>query len=330
LSVLSLGTQESHPTNDGRSEDIRGDAIGRDDDYLLRSDVTGATIDDSEFNDNLPKVRTKMNDTTNLIKSSPNQSSPFDAIRGYRADGSEYWTARELTKWLGYTNWRNGEKAIKRAIVSCENQGFDATENIARTIKLSTRHRGAVVEIDDYELSRLACYLVAMNADPEKEMVAMAQGYFAMQTRKAEVVIPVQSDRIRELELELAIQTSINHRMAVQDTRIALHGLTTTLLLEGKADSVVEVDRPILEVIDNESGIKFSGQTTKQLADYLNKNGGRKFKSGAELERELNKLGRADLVDTVPRKTLQPFVSKENIKEACNLLINNRQQQLLG
>lgn len=270
---------------------------------------------------------------SNIVPSSnqsENHSSPFDAIRGYRADGSEFWTARELTKWLGYTNWRNGEKAIERAIVSCQNQGFDATENIARTIKLSTRHRGAVVEIDDYELSRFACYLVAMNADPEKEMVAMAQGYFAMQTRKAEVVIPAQSDRIRELELEVRSLELRRYENDRQDNRIALHGLSTTLLLEGKADSIVEVDRPILEVIDNQSGTKFSGQTTKQLADYLNKNGGRKFKSGAELERELNKLGRADLVDTVPRKTLQPFVSKENLAEACKVLISNRQQQLLG
>lgn len=99
-----------------------------------------------------------MNDTKSLIR--PNltqQSSPFDAIRGYRADGSEYWTARELTKWLGYTNWRNGEKAIERAIVSCQNQGFDVTENIVRTIKLSTRYRGAVVEIDE------ACNLLINN-----------------------------------------------------------------------------------------------------------------------------------------------------------------------
>jgi hypothetical protein len=82
-------------------------------------------------------------------------------------------------------------------------------------------------------------------------------------------------------------------------------------------------------VIDAQSGAKFSGQTTKQLAEYLNKNGGRSFKSGAELERELNRLGRSDLIDTVPRKTLQPFISKDNLQEACRILVNNRQQQLL-
>lgn len=142
-------------------------------------------------------------------------------------------------------------------------------------------------------------------------------------------VIPVQSDRIRELELEVRALELRRHENDRQDFRLTAYGIQTTLLLEGKSDSIVEVDRPILEVIDANSGAKFEGQTTKQLADYLNKNGGRSFKSGAELERELNRLGRADLVDTVPRKTLQPFVSKENLSEACNLLVNNRQQQLL-
>jgi hypothetical protein len=191
-------------------------------------------------------------------------------------------------------------------------------------------HTGlGVREIVDFEVSRFACYVIAMNADPEKEMVAMAQGYFAMQTRKAEVIIPAQNDRIRQLELEVRALELRRHENDRQDFRLTAYGIQTTLLLEGKSDSVVEVDRPILEVIDNQSGIKFSGQTTKQLADYLNKNGGRSFKSGTELERELNKLGRADLVDTVPRKTLQPFISKENLFEACKLLINNRQQLLL-
>lgn len=67
---------------------------------------------------------------TALSLASENQSSPFDAIRGYRADGSEYWTGRELTKWLGYKSWEYGEKAIKRAIKSLENQGQDVTSRV--------------------------------------------------------------------------------------------------------------------------------------------------------------------------------------------------------
>jgi hypothetical protein len=253
--------------------------------------------------------------------------SPFDAIRHYDENGNEFWKARELQKILGYAKWQKFEDAIDRAKSSLVNQGLNTTTHLTASGKLSTA--SDPVPLQDYKLSRHACYTIAMNGDPRKVEIAQAQSYFVAKTRQAELVIPAQNDRIRELELELAIQTSINQRMAIQDTRIALHGLNTTLLLEGKSDSVVEVDRPILKVIDAASGAKFEGQTTKQLADYLNKNGGRSFKSGAELERELNKLGRADLVDTVPRKTLQPFVSKQNLSEACKLLVNNRQQQLI-
>ena len=114
--------------------------------------------------------------------------SPFDAIRGYRADGTEYWTARELMKWLGYTSWTSGEKAINRAISSIINQGYDVTQHVMQIQKLSKQNNNKVSEIPDYQLSRFSCYLVAMNADSRKEMVAMAQGYFAIQTRKQELV----------------------------------------------------------------------------------------------------------------------------------------------
>lgn len=256
--------------------------------------------------------------------------NPFDAIRHFDETGCEFWKARELQKILGYSKWQRFEDAIERAKVSIKIQGEDTTKHVTASGKLDTLATLAAPRTSaDYKLSRYFCYLVAMNGDPRKQEIAHAQSYFAVQTRKAETVIPAQNDRIRELELEnenLRLRKGENDR---QDFRLGAYGLATTLLLEGKGDAVVEIDRTILEVIDANSGVKFSGQTTKQLADYLNKNGGRSFKSGAELERELEKLGRADLVDTVPRKALQPFISKENLSEACKLLINNRQQQLL-
>jgi phage regulator Rha-like protein len=145
----------------------------------------------------------------------------------------------------------------------------------------------------------------------------------------AKQIIPAQNDRIRALELENENLKLRRHENDRQDFRLQVYGLSTTLLLEGKADSIIEVDRPILEVIDASSGVKFSGQTTKQVSEYINVNGGRNFKSGAELERELIKLGRADLIESVPRKATQAFIDKENLKEVYDLLINNRQQQLL-
>ena len=116
--------------------------------------------------------------------------SPFDAIRGYKADGTEYWTARELMKWLGYPRWQKGEVAIERAIKSLKNQGYTTTDHVTQVGKDSRSNGLGVQEIIDYELSRLMCYMVAMNADPEKEMVALAQGYFAKQTYKQELAEP--------------------------------------------------------------------------------------------------------------------------------------------
>jgi hypothetical protein len=254
--------------------------------------------------------------------------SPFDSIRHHNEKGGEFWKGRELQKLLGYRRWDKFIGVIEIGIENLESAIGDITGHLISTGELGTLANPAPLQ--DYKLSRIACYHIALACDSRgKPEVKSAKHYFATKTREAEVTIPAQNDRIRELELEvrtLELRGKENDR---QDFRIAVHGIATTLLLEGKADSIVEIDRPILEVIDQQTGVKFSGQTTKQLADYLNKNGGRSFKSGAELERELSRIGRGDLIDTVPRKALQPFVSKENLDEACRVLISNRQQQLI-
>jgi hypothetical protein len=270
---------------------------------------------------------TNLSLTSNFDRS---ESSPFDAIRGYRADGSEYWTARELTKWLGYTNWRNGEKAIDRAIASCQNQGFDATENIVRTIKLSTRHRGAVVEIEDYELSRFACYLVAMNADPEKEMVAMAQGYFALQTRKAEVVIPVQNDRIRELELEVQVLQLRKDVTLMQDARLALHGFQTLLMLEGRPDAIVTIEVPVTEVVNFSENTTDRILSAEQLKAEVKKRTGQNLKSMKQFTDALRKAGRDDLMVPVTRAATSEYITPERLDEAIGIVYGKSRQGLIG
>jgi hypothetical protein len=260
------------------------------------------------------------------LSSELNSTSPLDSIRQYDEKGGEFWKARKLQGLLGYKTWQKFEDAIDRAVLSCENSG-ELKANHFNHLPGSVKSSGRTG--DDWRLSKNACRLIAMNGDPRKVEIALAQAYFSARVQEAETIIPAQSDRIQELQMELEIERLKNRREERQDFRISAYGLPTTLLLEGKSDSVIEVDRPILEVIDQQSGTRFSGQTTKQLANYLNKNSGRLFKSGADVERELNRLGRADLIDTVPRKSLQPFVNKENLKEACDLLVSSRQQQLL-
>ncbi|MFJ1461778.1 BRO family protein [Nocardia sp. N2S4-5] len=119
--------------------------------------------------------------TANLI---PIQGgSPFDHIKRTRADGSEYWSARELMPLMGYSRWQHFDVPIKRAMKTAENQAHDLTSNFTGSRKDPGTSGPAQI---DYELSRFAAYLVAMNGDPNKPEVAAAQAYFAIQTRTAE------------------------------------------------------------------------------------------------------------------------------------------------
>lgn len=117
----------------------------------------------------------------------------FDAIASYieGEDGKEkveVWSARDLMSQLGYSKWENFQTAIGRAIDSCRTQGIDAEDyfrSVRRTIELGN---GATRDVEDYMLTRYACYLIAQNGDPRKEQIAFAQSYFAVQTRKAELI----------------------------------------------------------------------------------------------------------------------------------------------
>jgi DNA-damage-inducible protein D len=129
-----------------------------------------------------------MEDTTNEPQPSlaPSHISPFERIR--QVDGErEFWSARDLATVLGYTQWRNFEQAINRAVRACRTSGQDPADHFAETSKMVVIGSGARRSLKDYQLSRYACYLIIQNADPEKDIVALGQTYFAVQTRRQEV-----------------------------------------------------------------------------------------------------------------------------------------------
>lgn len=103
-------------------------------------------------------------------------------------DGVEFWYARELQKLLGYEQWRNFELIIHKAQISCESAGINASDHFAEVSKLVPIGSGAERAVKDYMLTRYACYLIAQNGDPKKEEIAFAQSYFAVQTRKQELI----------------------------------------------------------------------------------------------------------------------------------------------
>ncbi len=106
----------------------------------------------------------------------------------YHYKDIECWSARELQEVLGYTKWDNFLKVIEKARAACESSGVAASDHFAGTGKMIGLAKGAQREIDDIALTRYACYLVAQNGDSAKPSVAFAQTYFAVQTRKQEII----------------------------------------------------------------------------------------------------------------------------------------------
>ena len=110
----------------------------------------------------------------------------FEDIKKIHSDGTEYWNARELALVLDYVQWRNFDKVIKRAMIACENSGHDVEYDFAEVSKIV--EAGATTKkIVDYELTRYACYLIVQNGDPRKEVIALGQTYFAIQTYRQEL-----------------------------------------------------------------------------------------------------------------------------------------------
>jgi len=112
----------------------------------------------------------------------------FESIKHVNEYGEEYWQARELQPVLGYAQWRRFSDAIERAKLACKNSGFAVEDHFADVGKMVDIGSGAERQIDDVMLSRYACYLIVMNGDPRKEVIAVGQSYFAVKTRQQELI----------------------------------------------------------------------------------------------------------------------------------------------
>ena len=121
------------------------------------------------------------------MKEIDKNSKSFEDIKHIDENGVEFWYARELMKILEYNKWENFEKVINKAKDACKNSGISVFEHFPDVRKLSKRANNAEIEIKDYKLTRYACYLIAQNGDSRKKVIALAQTYFAVQTRKQEI-----------------------------------------------------------------------------------------------------------------------------------------------
>ncbi len=140
----------------------------------------------------------------------------FESIKHINENGQEYWLARELQPVLEYTQWRNFNEAIERAKLACKNSGFDPSDHFADVSKMVALGSGAAREIEDYMLSRYACYLIVMNGDPRKEVIAVGQSYFAVKTRQQELID--NYEELSEDQKRLAIRNEMKrHNAALAD-----------------------------------------------------------------------------------------------------------------
>lgn len=126
-------------------------------------------------------------------------SNIFEQIKKINEYGSEYWSARDLYKILEYADWRNFENVIDKAKIACTTSSQDVDDHFVDINEMIELGKGATRPVRDYKLSRYACYLIAQNGDPEKQPIALAQTYFAIQTRKQEVNEQLMEDSKRVL-----------------------------------------------------------------------------------------------------------------------------------
>lgn len=119
-----------------------------------------------------------------------------DLVQKDPETGDVFWLARDMQELLGYARWENFSNAVNRAKTSCKSSGYDEQDHFLDVTKMVDLGSGATREIEDIALTRYACYLIAQNSDPAKEAVAFAQTYFAVQTRKQELI----EQRLGEVE----------------------------------------------------------------------------------------------------------------------------------
>lgn len=164
--------------------------------------------------------------------------SVFENIKKVNEFGREYWSARELSVVLDYSEFRKFKSVISKAKESCKNSDINDLDHIAQVGEMVDIGSGAKRSIIDYHLSRYACYLIVQNADPAKEVVAMGQTYFAYQTRKQEIA---ELDDYKKLKSDDEKRLYLRNEMKTHNTEEKLRKDKNSINSKQQANIVHEV-----------------------------------------------------------------------------------------
>lgn len=134
---------------------------------------------------------------------------PFEELRHPGSEGQEYWSARDLAPLLDYRDWRNFLNVLARATQACETSHQKVSDHLVEATKMVVVGSGAQRELEDFHLSRYACYLVVQNGAPAKPVIAAGQTYFAIQTRRQELADDETFKRLREDEKRLFLRNEL-------------------------------------------------------------------------------------------------------------------------
>lgn len=149
---------------------------------------------------------------------STNSLTIFERIKQVDADGNEFWSARQLSKALEYSEFRHFKPAVERAKEASKNSGINALDHFEDILEMVPIGSGAERELDDVRLSRYACYLIVQNADSSKEIVALGQTYFAVQTRLQEIQ---QTEAFQQLKSEDEKRRFLREEMSLHNRQLA-------------------------------------------------------------------------------------------------------------
>ena len=223
-----------------------------------------------------------------LLNDIDKTNKSFEDIKHIDENGVEFWYARELMPILQYSNWQNFEKIIDKSKISCQNSDISVFEHFTDVNKTIKMPKGAEKTIVDYKLTRYACYLIAQNGDSRKKVIALAQTYFAVQTRKQEIS-----------EKEYSMLTEDEKRFYQRDlTRKGNYSLNQTAQKAG------------VKNFDKFHNAGYKGLYNGETADYIAKRKGLRYR-----EDILDNMGSEELAANLFRITqTESKLKKDNIQ----------------